>query len=154
MKKFNVIILLTVIIFTSSCSEDNNVSVPQSEIPSKPKNLTSLYYDSIIQLNWETPEYKGNPEIINYNIFRKYGSSDYENIGSTVYNNTFFIDSSAVLFTEYFYYVSAINEKGESERSNEITASAHPIALTIRYSELQQAIIIFISEVFLFLPEE
>ena len=132
MKTFNTIFLSLLIIIISSCSKDEPTSPNQSGIPSKPKNLNSKYEDRIVVLKWETPDNTGNPVITKYLIYRKSGSSNFENTGFTVYNNTTYKDTSVTIFHSYSYYVTAINTDGESEKSNEISATPYPLGLNER----------------------
>ncbi|MFZ1460501.1 MAG: fibronectin type III domain-containing protein, partial [Ignavibacteria bacterium] len=132
MKTFNTIFLSLLIIIISSCSKDEPTSPNQSGIPSKPKNLNSKYEDRIVVLKWETPDNTGNPVITKYLIYRKSGSSNFENTGFTVYNNTTYKDTSVTIFHSYSYYVTAINADGESEKSNEISATPYPLGLNER----------------------
>lgn len=128
MKPFNILFILIIVVIISSCSKDDPVSTTQSQsgIPSKPKNLTSKYEDSIVVLKWETPDNTGNPIITKYLIYRKSGSSNFENIGFTIYNTTTYKDTSTIILNSYSYYITAINTDGESERSNEISATPYP----------------------------
>jgi len=126
MKTLNTLLLSLLIIMISSCSKDEPTSPNQSGIPSKPKNLISKYEYGNVVLKWETPDNTGSPIITKYLIYRKSGSSNFENIGFTLYNVTTYKDTSAIIFYLYSYYVTAINTDGESERSNEITASPFP----------------------------
>lgn len=135
MKSLYIAIFLFAIIICFSCSKDEPTPTDpnqnnQSDIPSKPKNLSFKYLDSLVSLRWETPDNTGNPLISRYLIYRKYNNSNYENIGSVQYNITSYIDTSAVLLNTYTYVVSAINTSGESVKSNEVTAMPHPLGVS------------------------
>ncbi|MFZ1459841.1 MAG: fibronectin type III domain-containing protein, partial [Ignavibacteria bacterium] len=136
MKTFNTIFLSLLIIIISSCSKDEPTSPNQSGIPSKPKNLNPKYEDSIVVLKWETPDNTGSPIITKYLIYRKSGSSSYENIGFTVYNTTTYKDTSVIILNSYSYYVTAINTDGESEKSNEISATPYSFGFNGRVNSL------------------
>ncbi|MBK6536284.1 MAG: fibronectin type III domain-containing protein [Ignavibacteria bacterium] len=136
MKTFNTIFLSLLIIIISSCSKDEPTSPNQSGIPSKPKNLNSKYEDRIVVLKWETPDNTGSPIITKYLIYRKSGSSSYENIGFTVYNTTTYKDTSVIILNSYSYYVTAINTDGESEKSNEISATPYSFGFNGRVNSL------------------
>ena len=68
MKSSKTLFILILILIFSSCSKDDPVSTSQSQsgIPSKPKNLTLEYEDSIVVLKWETPD-----TTVSYKISKK-----------------------------------------------------------------------------------
>jgi fibronectin type 3 domain-containing protein len=88
------------------------------ESPSAPRTLTATAGDSFVTLRWSPPERDGGKPITQYMIYRsttKGGENLLEEIGIKL----FYKDETVEKGTTYFYTVSAKNETGEGEQSNE-----------------------------------
>jgi len=87
-------------------------------VPSAPKNLQAHLNNGSVNLIWEAPISDGGSAITGYRI---YGGSSYA--GETLLT---YVDSSMTTYTDttitvgqtYYYYVTAVNDVGESEASN------------------------------------
>jgi fibronectin type 3 domain-containing protein len=77
-----------------------------------------------IYLNWTLSNEGGSP-IIKYNLYRGTKTGVYSFFSLTT--NSFFNDTDVELNVEYYYVVSALNAKGESEFSNELSATAQGV---------------------------
>lgn len=90
--------------------------------PSQPLNLQATPGDNQIHLVWQVPSDDGGTPVIEYCIYR--GSSSgglYSLIGSTV--TLEFVDPGVVNGQTYYYVVTAKNSLGESNNSNEVSAT-------------------------------
>jgi len=99
--------------------------------PSPPTNIRAEGRSNSIVLYWDAPYFNGGSNITSYKIYRG------ENIGEEVLIAT--LSSSSISYTDYnitplrtyYYYVTAINSIGESEKSEEISAMADNIPPSI-----------------------
>lgn len=90
-------------------------------VPSKPLNLTAEGYKNNITLEWEEPLDDGGLQILNYKIYR--GTSP-DNMSFYIdTNSTEHIDSNVESKTTYYYYITAVNNVGESAPSNVVNSS-------------------------------
>jgi predicted phage tail protein len=75
-----------------------------------------------VHLTWEPPVSDGNGNITEYRVYRGLASGS-ETLYATVNASTLnFTDTNVSNGVAYYYYVSAVNEFGESESSNEVSA--------------------------------
>ena len=94
---------------------------PPTPKPAPPTDLTATAEIGAIHLNWT-----GATGATGYNIYRSDTSEiGYELIGTTG-EMVFVDDISATDNTTYYYVVTAVNEVGTSEYSNEVTVQAIP----------------------------
>lgn len=86
-------------------------------IPNSINNLKiELTNDNRPKLTWNDSQ-----ENIYYNIYRRQNDGTYEEaIKTKVYNN-FFYDSPSLINGKYFWTITAVNDIGESEKSNEVS---------------------------------
>jgi len=96
-----------------------------SYFPSPPANLQAYGTGSSIVLNWEPPLYTGGSTITNYRIYRGTASGT-ETLLTTLGNVSTYTDTGVAVGTTYYYYVTAVNAVGESNRSNEVSATVLP----------------------------
>lgn len=115
-------LLVLALVLFSSCSEDNPVQPGRK--PTPPVSLTSISLQGAIQLNWFPPNDPGTSPVNQYNIYRGITSGGELFLQATDSDSISFTDTSAVSGTIYFYYVTALNNSGESNPSNEINESA------------------------------
>lgn len=95
-------------------------TVPE-EVPFNPSDLTATAGNSSVFLAWDTVD-----GAISYNVKRSTtAGGPYTDIATEVTGTTY-TDTTAVNGTVYYYVVTAVNSAGESENSNE--ASATPMA--------------------------
>lgn len=95
-----------------------NLKVIMDNLPTPPKNLTVWLNDNKILLSWDYPIYDGGLKVKLYKVYK----------GTSPGEEKFFVDiESHTLYYEdkniqdgkkYFYYVTAINDEGESRPSN------------------------------------
>ena len=93
-------------------------------VPSPPQQLAGDYDSTgaMVHLVWYAPQYDGNLTLSEYHIYRgttRGHESYYATVpagGDTIYYN----DTNVQAGQTYYYYVTALNSKGESDPSNEI----------------------------------
>jgi hypothetical protein len=89
--------------------------------PDVPNNLIATTGDTLVNLSWDAVEGADS-----YNVKRSLTEGGpYTTVASVVYGTTY-TDLDVVNGTTYYYIVTAVNEDGESDPSNE--ASATPFA--------------------------
>ena len=88
-------------------------------IPDPPQNLTLEEGSGYVNLTWDEPEYNGSFPIIRYKIYKRINQNDFELIGTVVGPNRIYKDLIINSNQSYYYYVTAINIKGESLPSNQ-----------------------------------
>lgn len=98
------------------------VNATPGRVPSAPLNLEAILSDNRVYLTWSTPIDNGGLPITGYNIYRGNASGEEELIASVGTIN-YYNDSTVEKGKTYYYQVSAINSRGESERSNEVSVT-------------------------------
>jgi parallel beta-helix repeat protein len=88
-------------------------------IPDKPMNLTVIFGNSDIGLNWTAPEFDGGSNITSYRIYRG-TTAFYDPFLKEIDSKTEYRDNNCTRGVRYYYRVSAVNSKGESEKSNQV----------------------------------
>jgi hypothetical protein len=92
---------------------DNNYET----VPTKPRNLSVNIENHFFQLNWVPPENDWGATITHYKVYRGTLTGQYQILGIT--KNNYYTDNDIMAGITYYYVVSAVNEVGESEVSNE-----------------------------------
>jgi titin len=85
-------------------------------LPSVPTNLVASIANGDVSLNWTAPS--DGADITGYRVYRGYSPSTISLLTSTT--NTIFLDTTVTSNRTYYYQVSAVNEYGESNRSNTV----------------------------------
>ncbi len=99
-------------------------------VPSAPLNLYASAGDGYVMLTWSEPNSNGGANITGYNIYRG-TSSGGESLLTSVSGTTLaYNDTSVTNGQTYYYYVTAVNSVGESEKSNEVSATPHASSTT------------------------
>ncbi|MFW3147216.1 MAG: fibronectin type III domain-containing protein [Thermoplasmatota archaeon] len=95
-------------------------SIPMG-LPSPPVNLTAFSGNGFVLLTWEYPADDGGSTIVKYRIYQgiPFGEAIIWRFIDT--SDTEFNDTLVQIGKEYRYYVTAINEEGESLSSNAVT---------------------------------
>jgi hypothetical protein len=108
--------------FGESEASDEISGVPKG-VPSQPLNLKATPKTGEISLTWEKPNNNGGAKISQYKIYR---GTDIENIFflSTVNGNIReYTDEDVESDQNYIYQITAVNDRGESQKSFELTTS-------------------------------
>ncbi|MFP4545447.1 MAG: fibronectin type III domain-containing protein [Methanomassiliicoccales archaeon] len=92
----------------------------QNELPDQPTELEAEPGDGSISLEWEAPQDEGSSPISGYNIYR--GTSPLSLSLHDTVNDTDYLDGDMVNGHPYYYKVSAVNDQGEGELSDLISA--------------------------------
>jgi len=115
------------LIFVLSCNKDETPVSNTGNVPTSPQSLSATPGNTITTLTWQAPSNGGSSAITNYNIYRGLTSGG-QTFHKTVSGGSLsFIDSSLTNGTKYYYYVTALNSAGESNRSNEAFSTPSPI---------------------------
>ena len=88
---------------------------------SAPKNASSTAGVNYVTLGWQTPDDLGCPTLNYYNIYKATSSLNFVFIASTT--NLTFTDYNVASNTTYYYYITAVNNYGESDKSNITSAT-------------------------------
>ncbi|MFX1508170.1 MAG: fibronectin type III domain-containing protein, partial [Promethearchaeota archaeon] len=97
-----------------------------NKVPSPPLNLMATSSSNLVTLSWSEPSDSGSSMILEYRIYRSTYAGHYNFIGSTT--SLEFIDTTVSNGMTYYYVVTAVNNYGESDYSDEI--SVIPLAST------------------------
>ena len=95
------------------------------EIPSQPQNVTAIPGDGYIVLSWQEPNDDGGIPVMEYKIYRggdPGGETYYDLVSSTM---TSYNDTSVTNGETHYYYITATNLIGESEKSPEVFATPY-----------------------------
>ncbi|MFX0209475.1 MAG: fibronectin type III domain-containing protein [Candidatus Hodarchaeota archaeon] len=121
---FSVVITPREIQITGWVMNDNDSS---QEVPDPPGNLNGTMHEKGVKLEWEAPLNDGGANVTEYRIYRSQTSGwcGTHTLGDTYLGNTTkrsFVDSTEFEngYT-YWYVVTAVNSKGESEFSEEVS---------------------------------
>lgn len=113
----------------------NKVRAIPKTTPSPPYDVVVLDGDGYVEITWEEP-YDGGAKITGYKIYRGTVSGGEVFLYSVEATNTTYNDTTVENGKIYYYYVTALNEVGESSPSEERSASPmgppeHPSNLQI-----------------------
>jgi hypothetical protein len=109
----------------SPSSNEVTITLP-AEItpPDAPESLSTTPGDHFVELTWSAPSHDGGSPITNYRVYRGTTSGSYAPlrvVTSTAYN-----DTTALRGATYYYVVTAVNARGESVFSAEVSATLSP----------------------------
>ena len=90
-------------------------------VPDAPQSLNAVAGELRVTLSWQEPSNDGGSPITGYRVYRGTTSGTFSVIFPTV--STSYIDLIVIEHTTYYYVITAINEKGESVISNEVSAT-------------------------------
>ncbi len=84
--------------------------------PTHPEDLQAHVGHSYVNLSWDEPFHDGNIEVTHYRIYKGSSYDDLDHIGDSP--DLWFQDTDVVNSIEYYYSVTAVNDKGESSPTN------------------------------------
>ena len=90
--------------------------------PSAPQNLKTTAGDAQVTLSWSAPLSDGGSAITSYDVY-KGSASGAETLYATTGNVLAYTDIAVANGQTYYYKVTAVNSAGESEPSNEASAT-------------------------------
>ena len=93
----------------------NEKSVTLISTPSMPEDLTLEPMNGDVSISWTAPTNNGGSTITGYRVYRGATEADLTQIGTT--SGLFFIDTTTVKGSTYYYAITAVNEAGEGARS-------------------------------------
>ncbi|UCG69155.1 MAG: PQQ-binding-like beta-propeller repeat protein, partial [Thermoplasmata archaeon] len=106
----------------SDTTDHYPLMVPKPYYPYKPQNLMATPGDCCVHLTWDPPGYDGGLPVTNYNIYRGTTSGE-EKLLATIGNILWFNDTT-VLGGEIHYYIRAVNDMGEGDISDKVSATS------------------------------
>jgi titin len=105
------------------------ISATPADFPGAPTGLTETSGDSYVELTWTSPASDGGSAITNYRIFRGTSSGSeilIDEVGDVLTYN----DTSVTNGETYYYIVTAVNARGNSQFSNEVSATPQGLPST------------------------
>ncbi|MEZ0240694.1 MAG: FG-GAP-like repeat-containing protein [Chloroflexota bacterium] len=109
---------------TGAGAPSNALSATPATVPSAPGSLSGKANGSSITLKWLAPASNGGSAVTGYRIYRGTTSGGETLLATVNASTTTFIDASPPRKVKTFYYVTAVNARGESPRSAEVSATA------------------------------
>ncbi|MGA1873172.1 MAG: fibronectin type III domain-containing protein [Thermoplasmatota archaeon] len=101
----------------------SEVGAMVTSAPLPPINLTAVTTVGRVELDWEAPEFNGGTMLTNYKVYKGTESGDLDLLVELSAVGTAYIDTDVQPGVAYFYQVTAVNMKGESEPSEEISTT-------------------------------
>lgn len=99
-----------------------SVTAPAT-VPSSPQSLVAIASNKQILLMWQASSLTGGSPITKYNIYGGASPGDETFVYSVSPNVLQYTNVALVNGATYYYYVTGVNSVGESQKSNEISAT-------------------------------
>ncbi len=103
-------------------SNDGNLYSIWKSVPSPPLFLRANTGKGYVNLSWSPPADDGGIRITEYRIYRGTSPGAEEYVASVIGSVTSYHDIVPSALQDYYYYVVAVNDMGESEKSTEAKA--------------------------------
>ena len=97
--------------------------ISNNVVPREPRTLSARTGDGHVHLSWIAPSNDGGSPITEYKLYRGTGSGGEIYYNSVAGNRLDLNDTDVVNGEIYYYYVTAVNSEGESNASNEVSAT-------------------------------
>ncbi len=94
--------------------------------PSPPQNLTADGSNGYVVLQWEPSSAPDEYPVSKYKIYRGESQGNETYYDSVDASTTEYVDRNVIVGERYWYYVTAVNDVGESNRSNEVNVTVQP----------------------------
>ncbi len=102
------------------------VNATAAVLPDPPMDLEASPGDNKVELRWEPPDNDGGGEIQYYRLYREEEDEDLTYLDSVKAPAQEYIDENVTNRINYYYYVSAVNEAGEGDRTEGVRAMPTP----------------------------
>jgi fibronectin type 3 domain-containing protein len=102
---------------------------PDVDVPAEPYLSSATGGNVSVTLLWNVPSDTGDGPITGYNVYRGTSPLAAQLLVSVPAGTTTYVDGTVVYGTTYYYWVSALNQWGESEPSRMLSASLIALAL-------------------------
>jgi fibronectin type 3 domain-containing protein len=96
---------------------------PPPTVPGRPKSLNAAPGDEKVDLTWQAPDDNGGSPITNYRIYRGTSQDSLTRHATVGGDARSYADTVVTNGVRYWYQVSAENDVGEGERSNQASAT-------------------------------
>jgi titin len=94
-----------------------------ANLPSPPRNLTTVVGVGKITLTWQAPFDDGGSSITGYKVYRQGAEGNFNLMDTLGADSTSYVDATGTVGTTYTYYVVAINVNGQGQDSAHVTAT-------------------------------
>ncbi len=111
---------------TEGESPSSSLWVVPGSHPTPPLNTAAVVGDEYVHVIWEEPLDDGGFAVTEYRIYRGTSPGDEVFLDNVPYGQNNFNDTSADNWQTYHYYVTAVNERGESPPSETVSATPLP----------------------------
>ena len=125
-QSFTLYILILLSVLAISCNNNDNAADPNNTSPSAPRDLSVHASSNKTLLFWTPPNDNGSSPLTGYNIYRGLSTGSQTFLISVSAPSISYTDSSLTNGTKYYYYITAINNAGEGDKSNEAFATPMP----------------------------
>ncbi len=102
---------------------------PSVDVPAEPYLSSATGGNTSISLLWNVPSDTGDGPISGYNVYRGTSALSAQLLVSVPAGTTTYVDGTVVYGTTYYYWVSALNQWGESEPSRMLSATLIVLAV-------------------------
>jgi hypothetical protein len=109
---------------TGSGAPSNALTATPATNPTAPRSPSAKANGSSITLKWLAPASNGGSAVTGYRIYRGTTSGGETLLATVTASTVTFVDASPPRKAPTFYYVTALNARGESPRSAEVSATA------------------------------
>ncbi len=97
--------------------ERASFTIKYCEKPTPPTNLTAQAAVGEIKLSWQKPEDNGGTNVTSYRIYRSEDGVNFTLVAEVNASTLSYVDENVSAGKTYYYYVTAVNEVGESRES-------------------------------------
>ncbi len=104
-------------------------TAPATDVPAEPYFSSAVGGNTSISLLWNVPSDTGDGPITGYNVYRGTSPLASQLLVSVPAGTTTYVDGATVYGTTYYYWVSALNQWGESGLSRVLSASLIVLAV-------------------------
>jgi len=105
--------------------ERASVTIKYCEKPEPPTNLTAQAAVSEVKLSWQEPKDNGSADITSYRVYRSEDGTNFTLVAELNASTLSYVDENVSAGKTYWYYVTAVNEAGESRGSEIVEVQIH-----------------------------
>ncbi|MFO7991656.1 MAG: NosD domain-containing protein [Thermoplasmata archaeon] len=111
-------------------SNPSNISAAPGSVPLPPENIAATSGDGYVNLIGDPSPDDGGFSIVEYKVYRGTSSGGETYLDSFPPDQSYYNDTSVVNEQTYYYYLTAVNSRGESLPSEEVSATPLPTPTT------------------------
>ncbi|MGA1820648.1 MAG: fibronectin type III domain-containing protein [Thermoplasmatota archaeon] len=110
-------------------AKTSEVGAMVTSVPSPPVNLTTAASVGKVDLDWNIPAFNGGTMITGYFVYKGIASGELDLLVELAATSTAYVDIDVEAGQTYYYHVTAKNEKGESDPTEEVMATLPDVPL-------------------------